>query len=45
VGVDVENLLNSDDLRINSVDQERFLGVKADRRFGRRWQLSASIYF
>jgi hypothetical protein len=45
VGVDVENLLNTDDLRINNVDQELFLGVDAERRFGRRWQLSASIYF
>jgi hypothetical protein len=45
VGVEVENLLNSDDLRIFDVDQELFLGVDADRRFGRRWQLSAAFYF
>ena len=45
VGVEVENLLNSDDLRIFSVDQATFLGVNATRRFGRRWQLSAEFHF
>jgi hypothetical protein len=45
VGVEVENLLNSDDLRIFDVDQELFLGVDAFRPFGRRWQLSAAFYF
>ena len=45
VGVEVDNLLNTDDLRIFEVDQTQFLGVELDRRFGRRWQLSAQFYF
>jgi len=45
VGVEVQNLLNSDDLSIFFVDQERFLGVGAQRNFGRRWQLSAEFHF
>lgn len=45
VGVEVQNLLNSDDLAIFFVDQERFLGVGAQRNFGRRWQLSAEFHF
>jgi hypothetical protein len=45
VGVEVQNLMNSDDLTIFFVDQERFLGVGATRNFGRRWQLSAEFHF
>jgi outer membrane receptor protein involved in Fe transport len=45
VGVEVQNLLNSDDLTIFAVDQERFLGLNANRAFGRQWQLSAEFHF
>jgi len=45
VGVEVENLLNTGDLTITAVDQERFIGVSASRRFGRRWQLGAQFHF
>jgi hypothetical protein len=45
VGVEVQNLMNSDDLSVFFVDQERFLGVGAIRNFGRRWQLSAEFHF
>ena len=45
VGVDVENLLDSDDLAVDRVDVDAFLGVEAVRRFGRRWQLSAELNF
>jgi outer membrane receptor protein involved in Fe transport len=45
VGVEVQNLMNSDDLSIFFVDQQRFLGVGAQRNFGRRWQLSAEFHF
>jgi hypothetical protein len=45
VGVDVENLLNTDDLAVDTVDVDAFIGVEAERRFGRRWQLSAELTF
>jgi hypothetical protein len=45
VGVEVQDLLNSDDLRITSVDNTRFLGLNAFRDFGRRWQLSMEFNF
>ena len=45
VAVEIENVLNSDDLRIETVDQGEFLGIEGGRRFGRRWQLSAQFHF
>ena len=45
VGIEVQDLLNSDDLIINSVDTTRFLGLNSQRHFGRRWQLSAEFHF
>ena len=45
VGLDVENLLNTDDLVVAAVDVDAFLGVEGVRRFGRRWQLSAELNF
>ena len=45
VGVEIENLLNSDDLTIFAVDQEAFQGLNSVRRFGRRWQLRMEFHF
>ena len=45
VGVEVVNLLNADDLVIESVEPTQKLGLEATRRFGRRWQLSAELHF
>ena len=46
IGVEVQNLTNSDDLRINTfnLDDELF-ALDETRRFGRRWQLSLSMNF
>jgi hypothetical protein len=45
VGVEVVNLLNADDLVIESVEPTQKLGLEATRRFGRRWQLSMALNF
>jgi len=45
VGVEVVNLLNADDLVIESVEPTQKLGLEATRRFGRRWQLSMALHF
>ncbi len=45
IGVEVQNLTNSDDLRVNSYDLDAFIALDATRNFGRRWQLSLSMSF
>jgi len=45
VGVEVTNLLNSDDVVIYAVEPTQLLGLDATRRFGRRWQLSMALHF
>jgi hypothetical protein len=45
VGVEVENLLNTDDLRIMEENVSTQLGIDSERRFGRRWQLSLQFHF
>jgi outer membrane receptor protein involved in Fe transport len=45
LGVEVENLLNTDDLRVLSENQSFQIGVDSVRAFGRRWQLSVEITF
>jgi len=45
VGVEVTNLLNSDDVVIYAVEPTQLLGLDATRRFGRRWQLSMAMHF
>jgi len=45
VGVEAVNLLNADDLVIESVEPTQKLGLEATRRFGRRWQLSMALNF
>ncbi len=47
LGVTVQDLLNSDDLRIFSVDQDPdfVLGLDAQRDFGRRWELAWEFHF
>jgi hypothetical protein len=45
-GVEVQNLTNSDDLRINSFNLDATLfSLDETRRFGRRWQLSLAMNF
>ena len=45
VPVEVENLLNTDDLRILEENETTTLGVDSVRSFGRRWQLSLQFHF
>ena len=45
LGVEVQNLLNTDDLRIISENDSFALGVDSERRFGRRWQVSFEFLF
>jgi len=45
IGVEVENLTNSDDLRIDTFDLDDLVALEAERNFGRRWQLSISMSF
>ncbi|MCZ6754869.1 MAG: hypothetical protein O7E49_06120, partial [Gemmatimonadetes bacterium] len=45
IGVEVQNLTNSDDLRLNEYDLDAFIALDATRNFGRRWQLSLSMNF
>ncbi len=45
IGVEVQNLTNSDDLRIDNYNLDAFIALDATRNFGRRWQLSLSMNF
>ena len=45
LGVTVQDLLNSDDLRIFTSDEGLFLGLNAQRDFGRRWELAWEFHF
>jgi hypothetical protein len=45
LGVEVENLLNSDDLHITSVDRTAPVNPDIYRRFGRRWQVGLELHF
>ena len=48
VGVEVDNLLNSDDLRIIEVHDQSVCQagcLNATRKFGRRWQFSLGFSF
>jgi hypothetical protein len=45
IGVEVQNLLNADDLRVDTYSQYDFIALDSERRFGRRWQLSLSMNF
>ena len=44
-GVDVNNLLDEEDVRLFSVDRTAIAGADLARRFGRRWQLSLDVRF
>ncbi len=45
IGVEVENLLNTDDLIILEENVNTQLGIDSVRRFGRRWQLNLQFHF
>jgi hypothetical protein len=45
LGVEVENLLNSDDLYITAVDRSASVNPGIYRRFGRRWQVGMEFHF
>ena len=45
IGVEVQNLTNSDDLRVETFNLDDLVALDATRRFGRRWQLSLSMNF
>jgi hypothetical protein len=45
LGLEVQDLLNSDDLRIFTVDNTRAVGLDSIRDFGRRWQVSLEIHY
>ena len=45
VGVEVENLLNTDDLIILEENINTQLGIDSVRQFGRRWQLNLQLHF
>ena len=45
VGVEVENLLNTDDLIILEENVSTRLAIDSERQFGRRWQLSLQFHF
>ncbi|MGD8377114.1 MAG: TonB-dependent receptor [Acidobacteriota bacterium] len=44
-GVEVVNLLSSDDATVDTEEPTQLLGLEATRRFGRRWQLSVAFHF
>jgi len=43
--LEAENILNSDDLVLQEIDQESRSSIDGYRRFGRRWQIGAALYF
>jgi len=45
VGVEVQNVFNTDDFIVENVEPTQLLGLNATRRFGRRFQLSFEMHF